>query len=140
MDMTKLPRGIEADCKAEIVGLHQFFQDWFNGNASVGDFERFSGVLAPDFTMISPDGKLTRVRPLIEALGAAGGSGPGMRIWIENSEVLIRDGASTLAVYEECQDQDGRRNRRRSTVLFRDNAEKPNGLEWVHVHETWMDS
>ncbi len=123
----------------EVVELHQFFEDWFNGQIGADDFDRFSGVLAQDFTMIGPDGRLTHSQPLLEALGEAGGSKNGLQIWIENTVVLTRSGDLTLAVYEECQDLQGKKNRRRSTVLFRDKPVNPNGLEWIHVHETWLE-
>ena len=42
-----------------------------------------------------------------------------------------------LATYEEWQEIDGKINARLSTVLLRAKADAPNGVEWLHVHETW---
>ena len=138
-NMTHIPPEFEEKCETEIVELHRFFEEWFAGRSEPGDFARFSVVLAPDFTMIGPDGRLIESQPLLEAVGKAGASKKGLRIWIEKVVALTRIGDVTLAVYEECQDLNGKTNRRRSSVLFRDNRENPNGLEWIHVHETWLD-
>jgi hypothetical protein len=43
-----------------------------------------------------------------------------------------------LATYEEWQVIEGETRGRLSTALFRNREGTPNGIEWVHLHETWM--
>jgi hypothetical protein len=43
-----------------------------------------------------------------------------------------------LVTYEEWQQSGDQTTARLSTALFRDKPDAPNGLEWLHVHETWL--
>jgi hypothetical protein len=45
-----------------------------------------------------------------------------------------------VMTYHELQLNDGVPNQRLSTVVFRQDPAAPNGLVWVHVHETWMET
>ena len=121
---------LEQRCKAEIVELHQVFEDWFSASEeSSVDFDRFAEVLAPDLTMVSPDGRLVEAEELLAALGEVCGSKPGLRIWIDSVRVLHRSGDMTVALYEERQKSDGGEKLRVSTPAFQDSEENPNGLE-----------
>ena len=63
---------------------------------------------------------------------------PAGRIWIENISARPIAGGQALVVYEEWQDSgDGPRGRL-STALLKTQENSPNGLEWLHVHETWL--
>ena len=135
---------MEQRCNDEVVQLHQFFEDWFNGILPPTDvaFDRFSSVMAEGFVIISPNGELTERDELLERLRAAHGiwrelSRPG-RIWIENLQVRHQVGDQTLVLYEEWQEIEGESRGRLSTALFRRREATPNGVEWVHVHEVWL--
>ena len=43
-----------------------------------------------------------------------------------------------VAAYEEWQTKDGPPKGRSSTAVMRPRAGTPNGLEWLHVEETWL--
>jgi hypothetical protein len=43
-----------------------------------------------------------------------------------------------LGTYEEWQEVGEERTGRVASVLFRRAPETPNGVEWVHLHETWL--
>ena len=45
-----------------------------------------------------------------------------------------------LATYEEWQEIDSQESSRVSTVLFHKAPNTPNGLRWLHVHGTWMNT
>ena len=138
--MDERDRELEQRCEAEIVELHQFFGDWFSASEESSiDFDRFAEVLAPDFTMVGPDGRLVEARELLAALREARGSKPGLRIWIDSVRVLHRSGDMTVALYEERQKSDGVEKLRVSTAIFRDSEANPNGLEWLHVQEKWLE-
>lgn len=132
-------------CDKEVVELHQFFQDWFNGVLKNDDdaFHRFDGVMADDFQIIPPDAATTQREVLVERLrGAHGawadrGDEPG-RIWIENLSVRRSFGDWAIVTYEEWQTVNGDTRGRLSTVIFGRREDTPNGLEWLHVHEVWL--
>jgi len=128
--------------EAEIIQLHQFFQDWFNGEIepSEENFSRLSDVLADSFKLVSPDGQVLQRKPLLDGLEQAHNTRRGMRIWIEDMRVLHWFDELVLAIYQEWQQIEGKTTSRLSSVLFVRKPGTPNGLEWLHVHETWMEN
>ena len=132
------------NAEKEVVELHQFFQEWFNGTIPNTDaqFARFADVLDVGFGMVSPDGRFTSRKPLLDGLrGSYGRSqqSPG-RIWIENFVTRQAGPNWLLAAYEEWQTFDTQTTSRLSTVFFEEDNTAPNGLIWLHVHETWLKS
>ena len=131
-------------CKKEITELHRFFVDWMTGALprSADAFARVADALADDMTMINPEGEVMACPPLLTALDGAHAvfkePGQTFRIWIENYDCRFVSGDLCLATYEEWQDRSGEVKGRLSTVLFRRRAGAPNGVEWLHVHETWL--
>ncbi len=128
--------------KKEIVELHQFFQDWFNGTIPNDEatFARFANVLDASFAIVSPAGKLATRDALLSGLHKAyahSEQNPG-RIWIENVVVRQEEAGFILVTYEEWQSFNDVTNGRYSTVIFIPSANSPNGLHWLHVHETWL--
>lgn len=135
--------GIERDCEAEIVALHRFFTDWFRGTLPDTDaaWSRVEKVLSPQFTLISPEGRILGREALLAAVRAQHAS----RVPPEVFEIRIRGfecravGAKiALATYEEWQRRAGETVGRRSTAVFERDAAAPHGLCWLHVHETWL--
>ena len=126
----------------EILELHQFFQDWYNNQLSPTDenFARCMKVLHPNFRIIFPSGDQVQYQTLLEILRNSHGSRKNMRIWITCIQVLHQIGDLVLATYEEWQEIDDQVNSRLSTVLFQKAPTTPNGLRWLHVHETWINS
>jgi hypothetical protein len=127
-------------CRHEIEELHQFFQDWFNGDLPETDanFARFSDVMANDFEMVSPNGRSVPITLLQPALRQRYNSWQNGRIWIENVRVHWQKGDLLLMVYEEWQAVDGEENGRLSSVLLQQQTNLPNNLLWLYVHETWL--
>lgn len=126
----------------EVVDLHQFFQDWFNGTLpdTADAFERFSGVMAPSFSMVTPAGNTVAIESLNTGLRSAHDrwkQAPG-KIWVKNVRTVYTEGELVLISYEEWQEANGETKVRQSTVLFRAKPGLPNDVEWLHVHETWM--
>ncbi len=127
--------------EAEIVQLHQFFQDWYNGEIELSEekFSRLDDVLADSFKLVSPEGRLLERKLLLDGIQKAHNARNGIRIWIEDVRVLHWFDELVLAAYHECQEFEGNETVRLSSVLFRIKADTPNRLEWMHVHETWLD-
>jgi len=131
-------------CEDEILELHRFFEQWFRGELddSPETFARLSDVLSERFQMTTPGGERLERRQLLEGVRRRHGShrGPGRsyRIRIENIEGRYRDAAVALMTYEEWQEVDGRTRGRISSALFRERKDTPCGVEWLHLHETWL--
>ncbi|WP_420644153.1 hypothetical protein [Candidatus Leptofilum sp.] len=130
------------NCEKEIIELHQFFQDWFNGEIPEEDdiFARFSAVMADGFYIVSPNGRLTLRTPLVEnlrQLHANSHSNPG-KIWIQDVQIRHQSEDLILATYEEWQEFNGETTSRLSSVLFQVDDSAPNGLAWLYVHEIWL--
>jgi hypothetical protein len=126
--------------RAEIVELHDFFQGWLSGSlpASETVFARFADTMDANFAIITPGGELVERAVLLRSLRSAHASRPGLRIWIERPHVRMNAGPLTLATYEEWQAMHGETTARISSVLFAEQHAAPNGLRWLHVHESWM--
>jgi hypothetical protein len=127
-------------CKAEICELHDFFQAWFTGTLANTDtnFARFADVMADGFAIINPSGKLSERPALLTGLRAAHQRQPAIRIWTQNHQLRHQVGDLALLTYEEWQKDATHTTARLSTVLFRAQAGTPNGVMWLHVHETWL--
>jgi len=131
-----------APCRAEVLELHQFFEDWFTGKISRSDetFARFLGVLADDFEIISPEGRRSTREEIAEATIVANGrlAEQSFRIWIENFRARPSSDDTWIVTYEEWQEQDGEKKGRLSTAVFERDPSTVNGVRWQHVHETWI--
>lgn len=128
-------------CKREIGELHDFFEVWFTGALANTDeqFARFADVMAEGFAIISPSGALSERPALFAGLRAAHGRQPGLRIWTQNHQLRHQAGNLALLTYEEWQTTAvGETTARSSTVLFQTQVGAPNGVVWLHVHETWL--
>lgn len=138
----------------EIVELHEFFERWLGGDAGRGAAEtsgdatanetpdvpmpRLEGALGPDFTMVTPSGKVVGREALLSGLAAARGSRPGLRIEILDPSLVAETPTLTVARYTEVQHAEGSTTRRLSSVVFERSEGAPNGLRWLHVHESWV--
>jgi hypothetical protein len=134
---------MSANFENEIVQLHQFFQDWYNNTLAPTDenFTRVTQVLGREFFIIFPDGKIIDRQSLIASLRRAHNSHTSMRIRIKNVQIRQRVNNLILATYEEWQETEGQTTTARlSSVLFQEALSTPNGLQWLHVHETWIKS
>lgn len=128
------------DCEREIRSLHSFFVDWYTGSDEA-DFDRFEEALAPSFEMVTPDGDmLARGGVLAHARGRHGEDEVGdFGIEIRNVRLLDSHEDRALVRYEEWQDTNRGENGRVSTALFRPSDEAPEGVEWMYLHETWLE-
>ena len=123
---------------AEARDLHAFFVAWFGG-AGDADFRRCEAALAPDFRMVTPDGRLHERPAVIDRLQAARGSAAGdFAIEIVQPAVAWRAGHAVLLEFIERQYRAGRTSDRRSAGLFTDQPGAPNGVVWRHLQETWI--
>jgi hypothetical protein len=133
---------MEQDIHNEIIQLHQFFQNWFNGMLPFNkdNFSRLENALEPGFLLINPYGSCLNRDGILDSLRSAYNTEKSIRIWIEKPSVKHSFGNITIATYQEWQKKDQKTTSRFSTVVFRAHQINPNGVRWVHVHETWINS
>lgn len=127
-------------CETEVKGLHAFFVDWFGGRVERNQevFARFSGVASDNFFLINPDGVMGDLAALSKRLEASYGSRADFKIWIKNCRLRYLTNDICLMTYEEWQDISGVVSTRFSSALLGRREGTPNGVEWLHVHETWL--
>jgi hypothetical protein len=126
----------------EIVELHAFFVDWFvESDRPAPDFARFEKAMASDMTMIPPEGEILDRASVVDHVRSARGKvAPGFSIEIQDIWSAFEDEMSILACYVEVQWRNGQWSRRRSSVLLTRNSSAPLGVEWRHLHETWLQA
>lgn len=131
-------------CAHEIESLHDFFEHWFRGAFAdrVRAFERFSDVLAPGFVIVSPRGVATPRGALLEGLSSAfaawASDDPKGTIMVDSITPRHVHGDLALLTYIERQKRPAGSTARLSTVLMQRHEGTPNGVCWMHVHETWL--
>ncbi|MHC5027034.1 MAG: hypothetical protein ACYTGR_09790 [Planctomycetota bacterium] len=128
------------DGQREVRDLHVFFEGWFKGSLprTPEAFARFDDMTTPDFHLVTPAGRVvgkSRLEAMLESEHGSWNQGQH-RIWIANYTERARATEILLATYEEHQEHNGAATCRLSSVLFQVAPEAPNGLRWMHVHET----
>jgi hypothetical protein len=142
MAMNEEPTGaLRARCEDEVYGLHRFFETWLRGeiDADGEGFARASDVLNEGFHRISPSGDVVARHDVLSALRASHGTKPADFV-IRIEDCRFRTGGRRLGVvtYEEWHEEGGERQGRIATAVLQDRADAPNGVEWVHLQETWL--
>jgi len=131
-------------CRVEVEELHVFFQAWFRGEVDRDDLGlgRLGSVLPGDFRLVSPTGNAVGRRELLGALWPAHGS----RADDDSFRITIADYRGRpvcpdvhLATYREWHSGRDISQGRVTTAIFRHRSGTPNGVEWLHVHECWVD-
>ncbi|MFW5921043.1 MAG: hypothetical protein ACOCUS_04330 [Polyangiales bacterium] len=129
-------------CRREVEDLHAFFVEWFNGAVPQSEetFARATSALAGDFELVSPRGaRDDRESILREIRGAYGGrEGQGFSVAIEDFRVKLVQSPLCVVTYVERHRSDEQSAARLSTAIFREREDAPEGVEWVHLHETWL--
>ena len=133
-----MERGIAARATDEVRELHHFFVAWFTGVADA-DFQRCEAALASDFRMVTPDGGLHDRAAVIDRIRSARSSAAAdFAIEILQPAIAWQSDNAVLLEFIEQQYRDGRSFSRRSTALFTDQPDAPNGVAWRHLQETWI--
>lgn len=131
---------MKEQCRQEILDLHQFFEEWFAGRLPNTDaaFARATVALGDAFVLVGPNGRLTDRHTLMNGLRGEHNGRSSFRIWIQNFQLQQQHGDIAIATYEEWQDIDDTITTRLSTAVFQQDPTAPNGVKWLHVHETWV--
>ncbi|TIR18270.1 MAG: hypothetical protein E5X34_22050 [Mesorhizobium sp.] len=124
----------------EIVDLHHFFVDWFvAARADAVDFGRFEAVMGEGLTMIAPSGVVLRRDAVVDHVRQSRATcDDGFAISIENITPGWQTDDMIVVLYVEAQLRGGKLSRRQSSAVFTTSSSAPNGVEWRHLHETWL--
>ena len=136
------PDALYRQCTREVIELHDFFQAWLEGSTPQTEsvFRRFTDVNDPAFLLIGPHGRAIDLAAAHRWIWEAWKTRPNSRLWTEAHTLRYSTTEMAVMTYHELQLNDGVPSRRLSTVVFRQEPAAPNGLVWVHVHETWMET
>ncbi len=137
---------LAAASRKEVVELHRFIEEWSNGVLpdDEASYARFSNALAQDFVIISPDGTSQDHDSIVEGFRTSHGrwrsadGTPSGVLRIEEIEVVAVSPPLALVSYQEWQELPAGTVARLSSVLFRESDAAPGGVEWVHLHESWL--
>lgn len=127
----------------ETIELHDFLEAWFVGRLpqTQAAFARFDQALAANFVIVGPDGTLADREQVVQAVYADWGrwhDDEAARIVIKNPVTRHQHGDHTTVTYEEWQTTKDGTVARLSTVDLHTNPNAPLGLQWTHLHETWI--
>ncbi|WP_027055905.1 hypothetical protein [Mesorhizobium erdmanii] len=138
--MSAVDATLFSKASAEVIGLHRFFVDWFvAARADTVHFSRFERVMAHGFTMVAPDGHvLDRVAVIDHVRSSRATCDDGFAISIEDIRAGWQDEDTIVVLYVEAQLRCGKHSRRQSSAVFTTSSSAPNGVEWRHLHETWL--
>ncbi len=135
---------MDAEIKAEVEEFHRILVAWFTGAVPRTEdaYAGISGVLSDDFALVSPRGGLAEGKGLIAGMesahGAHSGAAKDFSIRIENCVARFAGDNLCVATYEAWEQLSGVTTARLCTCVFRRNPHMRHGLEWVHLHETWL--
>jgi hypothetical protein len=130
-------------CEREVVTLHEFFEDWFAGRIEKDDdaFDRVRDALGDEFEMVAPSGRTVGRESVITGIWDVYGRDAGSDAHeIRVEELRVRHVREDLCLvsYEEWQRGAAEETGRQSSALFQRAEATPNGIEWLHLHETWL--
>jgi len=124
----------------EVLRMHNFIESWLTGRAKKSNdvFAQFADALAEDFLLINPSGKADDKASITSGFWGAYGAQPEpFSVEIRDFKCRFATEDFCLAIYQEWQ-FGTETTARLSTVLFRRAAEADR-LQWLHLHETWLD-
>ena len=131
----------DVDPVREVERMHVFIEDWIGGLRQ--NISPFTEALAEEFTFVPPSGSVLDREEAIAAMEAAddahADSSPSFRVDVQDAEVQLSVYGMHLVTYREHQRIDGEWHSRTSSVWLRETTRTATGLEWVHLHETWLE-
>ena len=124
----------------EIVQIHQYFENWYNGSCSKDDAEfdlNVSNRFCDNFKIVMPDGTLYQKNEILSVIKDGFGTSRDFKIEIKmiSAEAIEKD--IFLALYEEWHTEPGSNKEGRiAAVILKKNDQCLLGFEWVHCHES----
>ena len=129
----------------EVDDLHNLFLAWYAGQpAKDRDWydQTIGARMDAQFSIVSPSGTTLTQEDILTLIYEGYGLSREFSIKTRNANLLRLDGNVVLVSYEEWQhhavNTPVSQNGRISTALLAVDNTQPNGLRWLHVHETWL--
>ncbi|MHC8342215.1 DUF4440 domain-containing protein [Pseudomonas sp. RT6P73] len=120
----------------EVIQAHVAIEQWLAEDQDESALERLLTRFSPQFSMISPLGRVLDFAALNELFLRAGGRKLGFRIELsELRGTALYDGGAVVSYREQQTDATGLHSDRRSTVVFEKQAS--GSVIWRHLHETF---
>ncbi|MFK0164310.1 hypothetical protein [Rhizobium sp. NPDC090279] len=125
---------------AEVVDFHRFFEDWYDAaTADDTDFGRCERTFGQAFHMIPPTGRIFDRAQTIELIRANRATfQDNFTIEISDIRASYETADTIVLTYIEAQSRAGKFSRRQASAVFTASSSTPNGVEWQHLHETWL--
>lgn len=121
----------------EIIDLHDFFMEWFNGTVDRDQLEpRFLSRLDKDVVFIPPEGSIISGDGLKDSFEKGYGSNTEFRIKIRDVKIRHRVGDAVLATYTEWQTGDVHSSKANNARITSVLMEIGPPIRWLHIHET----
>ncbi|HJR27867.1 MAG TPA: DUF4440 domain-containing protein [Pseudomonas sp.] len=119
----------------EVIQAHVAIEQWLAEERDLSELEQLLMRFSPQFSMVSPLGRVLDFEALNELFLLAGGKKLGFRIELsELRGVALYDGGAVVSYREQQTDATGLHSDRRSTVVFEQLDGK---VIWRHLHETF---
>ncbi|MGF6315650.1 DUF4440 domain-containing protein [Pseudomonas frederiksbergensis] len=120
----------------EVIQAHVAIEHWLAEERDESELEQLLMRFSPQFSMISPLGRVLDFEALNELFLLAGGKKLGFRIELsELRGVALYDGGAVVSYREQQTDATGLHSDRRSSVVFEKLADGK--VVWRHLHETF---
>ena len=119
----------------EVVDAHIDIERWLSGSAEAGRLATLMARFSPGFSMITMSGTVLDYAGVDALFSDGHGARPGLVIGVDELRALAVWSDGAAIGYRETQtDGAGRRTVRRSTAMFRREAD--GSIVWRHLHET----
>ncbi|MEX5683262.1 MULTISPECIES: DUF4440 domain-containing protein [Pseudomonas] len=123
----------------EVIQAHIAIEQWLAEQRDASELQHLLTRFSPQFSMVSPLGRVLDFDGLNELFLLAGGRKLGFRIELsELRGIALHDTGATVSYREQQTDATGLHSDRRSTVVF----EKQAGgkVVWRHLQETFCQA
>jgi hypothetical protein len=120
----------------EVIQAHIAIEQWLTEEQDASAFEQLLSRFSPQFSMLSPLGRVLDFEALSELFQLAGGKKLGFRIELsELRGIALYEGGAVVSYREQQTDATGLHSDRRSTVVFE--TQDDGKIIWRHLHETF---
>ncbi|MCY1184448.1 hypothetical protein D9M73_251430 [compost metagenome] len=118
-----------------MILAHVAIEQWLAEERDASELEKLLTRFSPQFSMVSPLGRVLDFDALNELFTLAGGKKLGFRIELsELRGIALHDAGATVSYREQQTDATGLHSDRRSTVVFEKVDDR---ILWRHLQETF---
>jgi hypothetical protein len=123
----------------EVIQAHEAIERWFAVEGDEAELERLLARFSPEFSMVSPLGRVLDFEALSGLFQMAGGKKRGFKIELsELCGIALHECGATVTYREQQADANGLHTDRRSTVVFE--KHQSGRVIWRHLQETFCDA